>query len=56
MNVRILKVTDHFKGLLITTFGVLLVVPDSLFVRFIDANPIVTAFWRGIIAGGFILA
>ena len=55
MNVRILIVTDHFKGLLITTFGVLLVVPDSLFVRLIDADPMVTAFWRGIIAGGFIL-
>ncbi|MDE2648264.1 MAG: EamA/RhaT family transporter, partial [Paracoccaceae bacterium] len=36
--------TDHFKGLLITTFGVLLVVPDSLFVRLIDADPMVTAF------------
>jgi len=48
-------VTDHFKGLLITTFGVLLVVPDSLFVRLIDADPLITAFWRGIIAGGFIL-
>ena len=47
--------TDHFKGLLITTFGVLLVVPDSLFVRLIDADPLITAFWRGIIAGGFIL-
>ena len=47
--------TDHFKGLLITTCGVLLVVPDSLFVRLIDADPMVTAFWRGIIAGGFIL-
>jgi drug/metabolite transporter (DMT)-like permease len=34
---------------------VLLVVPDSLFVRLIDADPMVTAFWRGIIAGGFIL-
>ena len=55
MNVRILIVTDHFKGLLITTCGVLLVVPDSLFVRLIDADPMVTAFWRGIIAGGFIL-
>jgi len=48
-------VTDHFKGLLITTLGVLLVVPDSLFVRLIDADPLITAFWRGIIAGGFIL-
>ena len=47
--------TDHFKGLLITTLGVLLVVPDSLFVRLIDADPLITAFWRGIIAGGFIL-
>ena len=55
MNVRILIVTDHFKGLLITTLGVLLVVPDSLFVRLIDADPLITAFWRGIIAGGFIL-
>jgi drug/metabolite transporter (DMT)-like permease len=34
---------------------VLLVVPDSLFVRLIDADPLITAFWRGIIAGGFIL-
>ena len=33
----------------------LLVVPDSLFVRLIDADPLITAFWRGIIAGGFIL-
>jgi drug/metabolite transporter (DMT)-like permease len=55
VNVRILIVTDHFKGLLITTLGVLLVVPDSLFVRLIDADPLITAFWRGIIAGGFIL-
>jgi drug/metabolite transporter (DMT)-like permease len=55
VNVRILILTDHFKGLLITTLGVLLVVPDSLFVRLIDADPLITAFWRGIIAGGFIL-
>ena len=42
---------DHLKGLSITTLGVLLVVPDSLFVRLIEAEPMVTAFWRGLIAG-----
>jgi drug/metabolite transporter (DMT)-like permease len=46
---------SHLKGLIITTFGVLFVVPDSLFVRLIDAEPLVTAFWRGMIAGLIIL-
>jgi len=46
---------DHLKGLVITTMGVLLVVPDSLFVRLIDAEPMVTAFWRGLTAGVFVL-
>ena len=46
---------DHLKGLLITTLGVLLVVPDSLFVRLIDAEPMVTAFWRSLTAGVFVL-
>lgn len=45
----------HLKGLIITTLGVLFVVPDSLFVRLIDAEPLVTAFWRGITAGTMIL-
>lgn len=43
--------TDHLKGLLITTCGVLLVVPDSLFVRLIEAEPTVIVFWRGLFAG-----
>jgi len=46
---------DHLKGLVITTMGVLLIVPDSLFVRLIDAEPMVTAFWRGLTAGVFVL-
>ena len=46
---------DHLKGLIITTLGVLLVVPDSLFVRLIEAEPTVTAFWRGLIAGSLVL-
>jgi len=47
---------DHLKGLLVTTLGVLFVVPDSLFVRLIAADPMVTAFWRGMTSGVIILA
>ena len=47
---------DHLKGLAITIVGVLLVVPDSLFVRLLNAEPMVTAFWRSLTAGLFILA
>ncbi|MFK7939754.1 MAG: DMT family transporter [Roseovarius sp.] len=46
---------DHAKGLLLTTLGVLFVVPDSLFVRLIEAEPMTTAFWRGMSAGLVIL-
>ncbi len=44
--------TETQKGLLITTFGVLCVVPDSLFVRLIDASALTIAFWRLLISGG----
>lgn len=47
--------TDHLKGIVITTVGVLFVVPDSLFVRLIDAQPMVTAFWRALVAGALVL-
>ena len=47
--------SDHLKGILITTLGVLLVVPDSLFVRVIDADPFTITFWRSAISGGLIL-
>lgn len=42
---------DHTKGLLITTLGVLMIVPDALFVRLIDADPWTIAFWRTLSAG-----
>ena len=48
--------SEHVKGLALTTLGVLFIVPDSLFVRLIDAPAITTAFWRNLIAGGLILA
>ena len=47
---------DHLKGLVITVFGVLFVVPDSLFVRLIDADALTIAFWRLLIAGGMTCA
>ncbi len=47
--------TSYLKGILLTTLGVLLVIPDSLFVRVIEGDPLVTAFWRGMAAGVIIL-
>ncbi len=44
--------SDQAKGLLITFFGVLFVVPDSLFVRLIEADALTIAFWRLLLAGG----
>ncbi len=44
--------SDQAKGLLITFLGVLFVVPDSLFVRLIDAEALTIAFWRLFLAGG----
>ncbi|MEM9360973.1 MAG: DMT family transporter [Pseudomonadota bacterium] len=40
--------SDQLKGLLITTLGVLFIVPDSLFIRLIDAPALTIIFWRGI--------
>ncbi|MGP9790733.1 DMT family transporter [Roseinatronobacter sp. NSM] len=46
---------DHLKGLLITGLGVLFIVPDSLFVRLIDADGLTIAFWRNLTSGAFIM-
>jgi len=46
--------TDQARGLLITLIGILCVVPDSLFVRLIDAPALTIAFWRLTVAGGLI--
>ena len=46
-----MTITDQKKGLFITFLGVLLVVPDSLFVRLITSDPLVTAFWRSALSG-----
>lgn len=44
--------SDQVKGILITFFGVLFVVPDALFVRLIDAPALTVAFWRLLLVGG----
>mgnify|MGYP000070459072 FL=1 len=46
--------TDQARGLVITLLGILFVVPDSLFVRLIDAPALTIAFWRLLLAGGAI--
>ena len=50
-----MAITDQTKGLLITFFGVILVVPDSLFVRLITVDPLATAFWRSASSGTLVL-
>lgn len=47
--------SEHMKGILITALGVMLIVPDSLFVRMIDAGPATITFWRSFMAGALIL-
>lgn len=47
--------SEHKKGLWITTIGVLFVVPDSLFIRMIDATAWTVTFWRGILSGLIVL-
>ncbi len=47
--------TDQLKGILITTFGILLVTPDTIFVRVIMADPLVISFWRGLLSGLVVL-
>lgn len=46
---------NQLKGLLITTLGVLCVVPDALFIRLIDADAMTVAFWRMLTSGLVIL-
>lgn len=43
--------TDQAKGVLLTTIGVIAIIPDSLLIRLIDADILVIAFWRSSLAG-----
>jgi len=46
---------DHVKGIVITGLGVLILTPDGLLVRLIEADQWTILFWRGLLSGGFIL-
>ena len=49
------NMSDHWKGIAITTLGILLVTPDTVFVRVIDADALVITFWRGLLSGIVVL-
>ena len=40
--------SEHAKGLLIVATGVLILTPDALLLRLIEADPWTLLFWRGI--------
>lgn len=41
--------SEHAKGLVITSLGVLILTPDSLLVRLIGGDPWALIFWRGLL-------
>jgi drug/metabolite transporter (DMT)-like permease len=43
-------VTDHAKGLLLTSLGVLVITPDALLIRLIAVDPWTLTFWRGLLS------
>ena len=47
--------TNHSKGLIITIFAVLFIIPDSLFIRLLSADIYTIIVWRSFISGSFIL-
>ena len=46
-----LTIKAETKGALLAFIGAIFIVPDSLYVRLIDGDGLVTAFWRNVIAG-----
>lgn len=45
---------DQTKGTLITLLGVMLIVPDSLFIRLLSADTNTVIVWRSFISAGFV--
>lgn len=48
--------TDHLKGLLITTGGVLALTPDALLIKLADLPASAFLFWRGLLTGVVLLS
>ncbi len=46
-----LNLKAETKGALLAFTGAMFIVPDSIYVRLIDGDGLVTAFWRNVIAG-----
>ena len=49
MSLSLNALPEHQKGLLLTTFGVLVLTPDSLLVRLADMDPFALLVWRGVL-------
>ena len=45
------NISDQAKGLILTSIGSLALVPDSLFIRLINADILTITFWRALIPG-----
>ena len=45
------RLSSHATGLLLTTVGVLVLTPDSLFIRLVDTDAWTIVFWRGALMG-----
>lgn len=43
-----MQISNHLKGILITTLGVIILSPDSILIRMLDAGTLTVLFWRGI--------
>ena len=47
--------SEYLKGLIITVIGVLVITPDSLLIRLIEADSWTVIFWRNSLSGVAIL-
>ena len=43
-----MQISDHLKGILITTLGVVILSPDATLMRLLNADTLTVLFWRGI--------
>ncbi len=50
-----MKISDHFKGLLLTFSAVLILSPDALLVRLIDTEIWTLLFWRCLLTGSMMM-
>jgi len=50
------QISQHLKGILITTLGVLILSPDALLIRLLNTDTWTAVFWRGLaFSGGVII-